>query len=135
MNRLDGYEETYDTINARTRAIDEPAEERLAFIRKVYSLFFIALLFAGLGAFLGIRYQLVLWILKHPWISLFLIIGGMFLVQGVRLVPGINLLALFGFATLEGIYTGALIMVAAYFTGSFDVVWQALILTGLVLVV
>jgi hypothetical protein len=132
MNRLDGLEETYETINARTRAIDEPAEERLAFIRKVYSLFFFALLFAGLGAFLGIRYQLVLWILKHPWISLFLIIGGMFLVQGVRLVPGINLLALFGFATLEGIYTGALIMVAAYFTGSFDVVWQALILTGLV---
>jgi len=132
MSRYDGIGETYEMTGVGTRVIDESTEERLAFIRKVYSLFFISLIFAGLGAYLGIRYQFVLWIFKHPWISLFLLVGMIFLVQGVRLVPGVNLLALFGFATLEGIYTGALILVASYITGSFGVVWQALILTGLV---
>ncbi len=132
MNNFSQFENSYDTVKAGGFVVDEPSEERLAFVRKVYSLFFVALIFAAFGGLLGIRYELSLFIFKHPWISLFLLIGGMLLVQSVRLVPGVNLFALFAFAIFEGIYAGALIILAAYLTGSFDVVWQALILTGLV---
>ena len=78
--------------------------ERVAFIRKVYALFFAATLFAIGGVGLGFAFPpLMLAAAQHPWIMFFLMIGGVMGAQALRHVPGLNLVALFGFTTLTGV--------------------------------
>src|SRR5215213_8443518 len=78
--------------------------ERLAFIRKVYSLFFVATLFAIGGVVLGFAFPpLMIAISEHYWITLLLMIGGVIGAQAVRHTPGLNLAAFFGFTTFTGI--------------------------------
>jgi len=51
--------------------------ERIAFIRKVYALFFAATLFAVGGVGLGLAFPpLMISAAQHPWIMFFLMIGG-----------------------------------------------------------
>lgn len=79
-------------------------EERMGFIRKVYALFFAATLFAIGGVGLGMAYRpAMVWIIQHPWLSFFALMGGVMGAQAVRLVPGVNLVALFAFTTLTGL--------------------------------
>lgn len=88
--------------------------ERVAFIRKVYALFFAATLFAVGGAALGLAFPpLMLAAARHPWIMFFLMIGGVLAAQSLRHVPVLNLFALFGFTT----FTGLVISPALYFYG------------------
>ena len=78
--------------------------ERIAFVRKVYALFFAATLFAIAGVGLGFTFPaLMMAVVAHPWLSFFVLIGGVMGAQAVRLVPGVNLLALFAFTTLTGL--------------------------------
>jgi modulator of FtsH protease len=78
--------------------------DRLSFIRKVYALFFIATIFAIGGVALGFMFPpLMVAMASSPWIVLLLMIGGVIGAQAVRHVPGVNLLALFGFTTLTGV--------------------------------
>jgi FtsH-binding integral membrane protein len=78
--------------------------ERIAFIRKVYALFFVATLFAIGGALLGLAFPpLMLLAAQHPIVTFLLLIGGVMGAQAVRHVPGVNLVALFGFTTLTGV--------------------------------
>jgi FtsH-binding integral membrane protein len=78
--------------------------ERMAFVRKVYALFFAATLFAVAGVGAGLMFPpLMIAIAMHPWITFFVLIGGVYGAQAVRLVPVVNLLALFGFTTLTGL--------------------------------
>lgn len=88
--------------------------ERLGFIRKVYALFFIATLFAIGGVVLGFMFPpIMIAVASSPWIMLFLMIGGVMGAQALRHVPGVNLLALFGFTTLTGVIISP---VLAYFS-------------------
>lgn len=78
--------------------------DRLGFIRKVYALFFIATLFAVGGVVLGFAFPpLMMAVASSPWITLLLMLGGVMGAQALRHVPGVNLLALFGFTTLTGV--------------------------------
>lgn len=78
--------------------------ERLGFIRKVYALFFLATLFAVGGVLLGFAFPpLMIFMARSPWITLLLMFGGVMGAQALRHVPGVNLLALFGFTTLTGV--------------------------------
>lgn len=78
--------------------------ERLGFIRKVYALFFLATLFAVGGVLLGFMVPpLMEFMASSPWITLLLMLGGVMGAQALRHVPGVNLLALFGFTTLTGV--------------------------------
>src|SRR5919199_785658 len=82
-------------------AAEASLPERLAFIRKVYSLFFAATLFAIGGVLLGFSYEpLMIFALEHPIIMLLAMVGGVFAATAVRHKPGVNLVALFGFTTL-----------------------------------
>jgi FtsH-binding integral membrane protein len=93
----------WGSLTARTAA-EASLSERLGFIRKVYALFFIATLFAIGGVFLGFVFPpLMIAIASSPWIVLLLLFGGVIGAQAVRHVPGVNLLALFGFTTLTGV--------------------------------
>jgi len=78
--------------------------ERMAFVRKVYALFFAATLFAIAGVGFGFVFPpVMLAVVAHPWLSFFVLIGGVLGAQAVRLVPGVNLLALFAFTALTGV--------------------------------
>jgi modulator of FtsH protease len=78
--------------------------ERLGFIRKVYALLFVATLFAVGGVGLAFAFPPFMeFAFGHPWIMLFIMIGGIMAAQAVRHVPVVNLFALFGFTTLTGV--------------------------------
>ena len=109
-------------------AAEASVEERMGFVRKVYALFFAATLFAVGGVGLGLSYPpVMLWIIQHPWLTFFGLMGGVMGAQAVRHVRGLNLLALFGFTTLTGVVISPLIAVIRQVNpGS---IWAAGILT------
>lgn len=89
---------------AQPTAAQASLAERLSFIRKVYALFFLATLFAIGGVAASFMFPpLLMAAFNHPWIALFLMLGGVLGAQAVRHVPGLNLLVLFGFTTLTGV--------------------------------
>ena len=91
------------SFGAETAAVAGVAE-RMAFVRKVYALFFAATLFAIAGVGVGFVFPpVMLAVVAHPWLSFFVLIGGVLGAQAVRLVPGVNLLALFAFTALTGV--------------------------------
>jgi modulator of FtsH protease len=87
-------------------------EERMSFVRKVYALFFAATLFAIVGVGVGLSYRpLLLFAFQHPYVMFFAMLGGVMGAQAVRHVPGVNLVALFGFTALTGVVISPLIAV------------------------
>ena len=91
------------SFGAETAAVAGVAE-RMAFVRKVYALFFAATLFAIAGVGVGFVFPPIMYaVVAHPWLSFFVLIGGVMGAQAVRLVPGVNLLALFAFTALTGV--------------------------------
>ena len=103
-------DDAWGTLQARTAAQATQAE-RMSFVRKVYALFFAATLFAVGGVALGFVFPpLMMAVARHPWISLFVLLGGVMGAQALRHVRGLNLIVLFAFTTL----TGAIISPAIY---------------------
>lgn len=101
----------WGSLQARTAA-EASVSERIGFIRKVYALFFMATLFAIGGVALGFIFPpLMMAVASSPWISLLVLLGGVMGAQAVRLVPGVNLLALFGFTTLTGVIISPLMFI------------------------
>jgi len=101
----------WGSMLARTAA-EASLPERLAFIRKVYSLFFVATLFAIGGVLLGFAYEpLLIFSLQHPIIMVLMMLGGVYAAQAVRHKPGVNLVALFGFTTLTGVVISPLLYI------------------------
>jgi modulator of FtsH protease len=99
-----GPEDGLGNMIGRQTAAQASVADRLSFIRKVYALFFAATLFAIGGVALGFMFPpLMIEAARHPWIVLILMLGGVMGAQAVRHVPGVNLLALFGFTTLTGV--------------------------------
>ncbi|HKY06555.1 MAG TPA: Bax inhibitor-1/YccA family protein [Blastocatellia bacterium] len=85
-------------------AAEAGVSERLGFIRKVYSLFFVATLFAIGGVMIGFAVpDVMILIARHPIITLMLMMGGVIGAQAVRHVPGVNLAAFFAFTTFTGV--------------------------------
>jgi len=88
--------------------------ERMSFVRKVYALFFAATLFAIGGVVVGFTFPPIMQAIAGSfWIPLIILFGGVFAAQAVRHVPGVNLLALFGFTTLTGIVISPLMYVVS----------------------
>ncbi|HEX8475780.1 MAG TPA: Bax inhibitor-1/YccA family protein [Pyrinomonadaceae bacterium] len=88
--------------------------ERMSFVRKVYALFFAATLFAIGGVAIGMSsMELMQAIASHPWITLLLLIGGVWGAEAVRHVRGVNLVALFGFTTLTGVIISPLMFIVS----------------------
>jgi modulator of FtsH protease len=109
-------------------AAQASAEERMSFVRKVYALFFAATLFAVGGVALGLSFPPLLnFAFAHPFVMLFMMLGGVMGAQAVRHVPGLNLFALFAFTTLTGVVISPLLYVLSRVNpGS---IWQAGALT------
>lgn len=95
-------------------AAEASVTERIAFIRKVYALFLAATLFAIGGALLGLNFPpLLIFAAEHPIIMFIAMIGGVIGAQAVRHVPGVNLVALFGFTTLTGVIISPVLYVVS----------------------
>lgn len=93
-------------------AAQSSVEERVAFIRKVYALFFAGILFAVVGVWLGFAFPpLMTAAAQHPWIMLIVMIGAVMGTQAVRHTPGVNLVALFGFTALTGVIISPLLYI------------------------
>jgi len=121
MNNFDNQQHNYSqpwssgggaNAYAPPTASQVSVEERVAFIRKVYALFFAATLFAIGGAVIGINTPpLLMFSAQHPWVMFFLMIGGVLAAQALRHKPGINLVALFGFTTFTGVVISPLLYI------------------------
>jgi modulator of FtsH protease len=115
-----------------TRSVAESVpQERLIFIRKVYSLFFVSLLLAFVGGVVCIQTGAFLWFIQHPIIALVIYFGGVFLVQAVSRMPGINAIALFAYALFTGAYF-SLVAMASYLMsgGTLARVGNSVVLSG-----
>ncbi|HKJ00006.1 MAG TPA: Bax inhibitor-1/YccA family protein [bacterium] len=98
-------------------------EERMAFLRKVYSLLTLSLLTAAVGAYFGRMFvspglMMVLFIAEFALI---------FVAMAVRHKPGWNVAALFAFAGVSGITLGPVMLVY-----NAAVIQEALVLTVLI---
>src|SRR5216117_1735879 len=101
----------FSGLQARTAA-EASISESLGFIRKVYALFFVGILFAMGGVAISLSVpELMMAVARNYWITFILLIGGVMGAQAVRHVKGINLLALFGFTTLTGVIISPLVYV------------------------
>ncbi|HJQ67404.1 MAG TPA: Bax inhibitor-1/YccA family protein [Blastocatellia bacterium] len=91
-------------------AAEATVSERLGFIRKVYALFFVGILFAIGGVVIGFNTpSLMIAIARHPWITLIALIAGVIGAQAVRHMPGINVAAFFAFTTFTGVVISPLL--------------------------
>ncbi len=120
----------WGSLQAQTAAQASVAE-RVSFIRKVYALFFVGTLFAIGGVLLGFMFPpLMMMALRHPWIMLFAMLGGVMGAQAVRHVRGVNLLALFGFTTLTGVIISPL-MALVWATNPASLVQAGVLTVGI----
>src|ERR1041385_3060135 len=121
----------YRTTDAwGSRALQE-AGTRTAFLKKVYMLFTASVVFSAIGAMValyagtsassvvageGLRKMavppLVALVAQHPFITLALSLGAVFGASCVRHIKGVNVVALFGMATLLGILFAPALFVA-----------------------
>ena len=123
-------------------AMAASGEERLVFLRKVYSLMFTGLLVFGAVAVLPIIGMVAhipglegigrLAIGIHPMISFGVLIVSSMLLHSIERVPGLNLIALYGMAAVWGFVSVPLMAYAMFYAGGVAVVLQALGLTTLV---
>ncbi|HZI20386.1 MAG TPA: Bax inhibitor-1/YccA family protein [Pyrinomonadaceae bacterium] len=95
-----------------TTAAQATLAERMSFVRKVYALFFAAILFGVGGVALGLSFPpLLRFAFEHPIIMFIAMIGGVLGAQAVRHVRGLNLVALFAFTTFTGVVISPLIAI------------------------
>lgn len=112
-------------------AAEASVAERMGFIRKVYSLFFVGILFGIGGVALGFTFPALMeMVARSPWIMLLVLLGGVLGAQAVRHVPGVNLFALFGFTTLTGIVISPL-MFWVYLNNPVSLVQAGVLTVGI----
>jgi modulator of FtsH protease len=86
--------------------------ERNAFLRKVFGLVFIGLLFTGLGGYLGLVSGASLALMQHPLIAIAAYFGLFFGAQAGRHVAGLNFLLLGAFTAFTGFYLAPIVAMA-----------------------
>lgn len=117
----------FDVYDARSVA-------KTAFLQKVYLLLFCSVAVGGFGAYLGANSRQLLEIVIRNQIAFLLIyIFGCFLVHAVKSIPGLNLVALFAFTFVTGLYISPLIFLVAA-TKGVNLIYEALTITGVTFV-
>jgi FtsH-binding integral membrane protein len=93
-------------MNTQIATSTQLADARITFLGKTYGMLTLCIAAGSLGAYfsMGLAFPH-----QHPFMMLFAMIGGIFLVQGVRHMPGINLAALLAFGALTGLAISPLV--------------------------
>ncbi|PJA32166.1 MAG: hypothetical protein CO187_05400 [Zetaproteobacteria bacterium CG_4_9_14_3_um_filter_53_7] len=87
------------------------ADDRISFLGKTYGMLALCIAAGSIGAYMSMGLAFPY---EHPWMMLFVMIGGIFAVQALRHVKGLNLVALLGFGAITGMAIAPLVgMVAA----------------------
>ena len=87
------------------------ADDRIGFLGKTYGMLALCIAAGSIGAYMSMGFAFPQ---EHPFMMLFIMIGGIFLVQAVRHMPGINFIALLAFGAITGMAISPLVgMVAA----------------------
>ena len=110
-------------------------DERLAFVGKVYGFFLLSLLTAVCGVFFGLQPMILHYVGEHYVLFSFAEIGLLWAAGRLMYKPGVNKLALFGFAFFSGVVFGPIcysLMAAA--GGSPILIYKALGLTGTIFI-
>jgi len=98
-------------MNTQALQSTQLADDRISFLGKTYGMLALCIAAGSIGAFMSMGLAFPQ---EHPFMMLFVMIGGIFLVQGVRRIPGVNLLALLVFGAITGMAISPLVgMVAA----------------------
>lgn len=112
-------------LQSQTIPSNALADARIAFLGKTYGMLALCILAGSVGAYLSMG---SVFPYQHPWIMLFVMIGGVFAVQALRHTPGINLLALLGFGAITGMAISPLVGFVAAKSGML--VMQAFMTTA-----
>jgi len=105
------------------------ADDRISFLGKTYGMLALCIAAGSIGAYISMGMAFPQ---EHPFMVLFIMMGGIFLVQGVRHTPGINLLALLAFGSITGMAISPLVGMVAAKSGTL--VTQAFMTTAVAFV-
>ena len=105
------------------------ADDRIGFLGKTYGMLALSIAAGSMGAFMSMGMAFPY---EHPFMMLFIMIGGIFLVQRVRHIPGINFVALLAFGVITGMAISPLVGMVAAKSGSL--VTQAFMTTAVAFV-
>lgn len=105
FNSWSTREQVYSGYGQPVPVAHESVETRLNFLKKVYSLLFVSILFACGGAYMGMT-SLAPAIARNYFLFSILEFGMIFFAMAVRQREGLNLFALFGFAAMSGMLPG-----------------------------
>jgi len=86
-------------------------DARIGFLGRTYGMLALCIAAGSIGAYasMGMAFPY-----QHPWMMLFVMMGGIFAVQGLRHTPVVNVIALLGFGAITGMSIAPLVsMVAA----------------------
>jgi len=85
-------------------------DSRIAFLGKTYGMLALCIAAGSAGAYMSMGLAFPY---EHPFMMLFIMIGGIFAVQAVRHVSGLNLAALLGFGAITGMAVAPLVGIVA----------------------
>jgi modulator of FtsH protease len=101
-------------MNTGALSSTQLADARIAFLGRTYGMLALCIAAGSIGAYASLG---MVFPMAHPWLTLFMMMGGVFLVQAVRHTPGINLLALLAFGALTGFAISPLVGLVAAKSG------------------
>ena len=105
-------------MNQTTIASTQLADDRIGFLGKTYGMLALCIAAGSIGAFMSMGMAFPY---EHPFMMLFIMMGGIALVQGVRHIPGINFVALLAFGAITGMAISPLVGIVAAKSGSLVV--------------
>ena len=86
------------------------ADARISFLGKTYGMLALCIAAGSIGAYMSMGLAFPY---EHPFMMLFIMIGGIFAVQAVRHVKGLNLIALLAFGGITGMAIAPLVGIVA----------------------
>jgi len=116
-------------MNTQALQSSQLADDRISFLGKTYGMLALCIAAGSIGAFMSMGLAFPQ---EHPFMVLFMMIGGIFVVQTVRHKPGINFLALLAFGALTGLAVSPLVGMVAAKSGTL--VTQAFMTTAVAFV-
>jgi len=89
-------------------------DSRISFLGKTYGMLALCIAAGSVGAYasLGMAFPY-----QHPWMMMFIMMGGIAMVQSVRHIKGLNILALLGFGAITGMAIAPLVSFVAAKSG------------------
>jgi len=116
-------------MNTQALQSTQLSDDRIGFLGKTYGMLALCITAGSIGAFMSMGLAFPY---EHPFMMLFAMIGGIFLVQGVRHIPGINFVALLAFGAITGMAISPLVGMVAAKSGTL--VTQAFMTTAVAFV-